>query len=148
MDGPRMPRLTVRRPRQRCGLGAQAGWTLVEMLVVISLVVILASIAMASYGTGIARSKEAVLKEDLFRMRDAIDQFYADRGEYPPGLQDLVAGGYLRTVPADPFTQSDTTWETVASEFDPTDPTALPGVFDVRSGAAGQAIDGTVYAEG
>ncbi len=142
-----MSRLTVRRPMQRCGLGLQSGWTLVEMLVVISLVVILAAIAMASYGTGVARSKEAVLKEDLFRMRDAIDQFYADRGEYPPGLQDLVAGGYLRTVPADPFTQSDTTWETVASEFDPTDPTALSGVFDVRSGAAGQAIDGTVYAD-
>ena len=120
---------------------------MVEMLVVISLVVILAAIAMASYGTGVARSKEAVLKEDLFRMRDAIDQFYADRAEYPPGLQDLVAGGYLRNLPVDPFTQSNTTWETVPSEFDPTDPTALSGVFDVRSGAAGQAIDGTVYAE-
>jgi len=117
------------------------------MLVVISLVVVLAAIAMASYGTGVTRSKEAVLKEDLFRMRDAIDQFYADRGAYPPVLQDLVEGGYLRNLPVDPFTQSAASWQTVSSEFDPTAPTALPGVFDVRSGAAGQAIDGTVYAE-
>lgn len=147
MAGPRMPPPSARRPIHCCGRGLQAGWTLVEMLVVISLVVILAGIAMASYGTGITRSKEAVLKEDLFRLRDAIDQFYADRSAYPPGLQDLVAFGYLRSVPVDPFTQSDTTWQTVASEFNPTDPTALPGVFDVRSGAAGQAIDGTVYAD-
>jgi general secretion pathway protein G len=147
MDGRSTPRLSVRRSALRCGLGSQAGWTLVEMLVVISLVVILASIAMASYGTGVIRSKEAVLKEDLFRMRDGIDQFYADRGQYPPELQSLVGEGYLRSVPVDPFTRSNATWQTVASEFDPTDPTALPGVFDVRSGATGQAIDGTVYAD-
>ncbi len=137
-------------PRQRRSptrAVSAAGWTLVEMLVVISLVVIMAAIAMASYGTGVTRSKEAVLKEDLFRMRDAIDQFYADRGEYPAELQDLVGGGYLRSLPEDPFTRSDATWQTVSSEFNPTDPTALPGVFDVRSGALGQAIDGTVYAE-
>lgn len=147
MDGPRRPPLSTRRPLYGGGPSLQAGWTLVEMLVVISLVVVLAGIAMASYGTGIARSKEAVLKEDLFRLRDAIDQYYADRGEYPPALQDLVVTGYLRSVPVDPFTRSDTTWQTVASEFDPTDPTALPGVFDVRSGAPGQAIDGTIYAD-
>lgn len=117
------------------------------MLVVISLVVILAAIAMASYGTGVTRSKEAVLKEDLFRLRDAIDQFYADQSEYPGGLQDLVGGGYLRSVPIDPMTRSSETWQTVSSEYDPTDPTALPGVFDVRSGAAGQALDGTAYSE-
>ncbi|MDA1092729.1 MAG: type II secretion system protein G [Acidobacteria bacterium] len=112
-----------------------------------SLVVVLASIAMASYGTGVTRSKEAVLKEDLFRLREAIDQFHADRGEYPADLPDLVGGGYLRTVPIDPMTRSDSTWETVSSEYDPADPIALPGVFDVRSGAAGQALDGTAYAD-
>ena len=140
-------RLRVSRVSLRRGPGTAHGWTLVEMLVVISLVVILAAIAMANYGTGVTRSKEAVLKEDLFRLRDAIDQFYADRGAYPPVLQDLVEAGYLRNVPVDPFTRSSASWQTVSSEFDPTDPTALPGVFDVRSGAAGQAIDGTVYAE-
>jgi len=123
------------------------GWTLVEMLVVISLVVIMAAIAMAGYGTGVTRSKEAVLKEDLFRLRDAIDQYYADKGAYPSALEDLVGDGYLRSLPQDPFTQSASTWQTISSEFDPTDPTALPGVFDVRSGALGQAIDGTVYAD-
>ena len=143
---PDMP-VPARGPIPGFRLHSAAGWTLVEMLVVISLVVVLAAIAMASYGTGVTRAKEAVLKEDLFRMRDAVDQFHADRGEYPAGLQDLVGGGYLRSVPADPFTGTNSTWETVSSEFDPTDPTALPGVFDVRSGAVGQAIDGTVYAD-
>ena len=138
----------ISRPRPGGVRAASAvGWTLVEMLVVISLVVIMAAIAMASYGTGITRSREAVLKEDLFRLRDAIDQYNADKGAYPSALEDLVADGYLRSLPEDPFTQSASTWQTISSEFDPTDPTALPGVFDVRSGALGQAIDGTVYAD-
>ena len=123
------------------------GWTLVEMLIVIGLVIILAGLATVGYGTAVTRSKEAVLKEDLFRMRDAIDQYFADRNEYPATLDSLVTDGYLRGIPEDPFTESSSSWETEPAAFDPTDALALPGVFDVRSGSLGVASDGSVYAE-
>ena len=71
------------------------------------------------YRNSVQRGREAVLKEDLFRMRDAIDQHYADKGKYPASLEDLVTAGYLRTVPVDPMTQSATTWQTVQAEPDP-----------------------------
>ena len=122
------------------------GWTLVEMLIVISLVVIMAAIALTSYGTAVVRSREAVLKEDLFRMRDAIDQYYADRDAYPAELQNLVSEGYLRAIPEDPLTRSTVTWQLVMAEYDPVNPMSL-GVFDVRSGAAGLGIDGTAYVD-
>ena len=124
----------------------EAGWSLVELLVVLSLVAVLASMAMVSYGTAVTRSREAVLKEDLFRMRDAIDQYFADRSEYPQELQSLVTDGYLRTIPEDPFTDSTSSWQPIFAEYDPSNP-VLPGVFDVRSGAQGLAIDGSSYAE-
>jgi len=124
----------------------EAGWTLVEMLIVITLVVTMASLATISYGTAITRSREAVLKEDLFRLRDAIDQYFADRSEYPASLGMLVSEQYLRSVPEDPFTASNTTWQTIMAEFDPSNPLAQ-GIYDVRSGAEGLAIDGSSYAE-
>ena len=123
-----------------------AGWTLVELLVVLSLVATLAGMAVASYGTAVTRSREAVLKEDLFRMRDAIDQYFADRNEYPQGLQSLVTNGYIRAIPEDPFTGLTTTWQPVLSEYDPSNP-VLPGVFDVYSGSERLALDGSSYAE-
>ena len=97
-------------------------------------------------GTAVTRTREAVLKEDLFRMRDAIDQYYADRTEYPPALENLVSEGYLRAIPEDPFTRSAATWQVVLAEYDPADPLAQ-GVFDVHSGASGAGLDGTPYAE-
>ncbi len=117
-----------------------------EMLIVITLVVIMAGIATISYGTAITRSREAVLKEDLFRMRDAIDQYFADRTEYPASLDMLVTERYLRTIPDDPFTNSSTTWQTVMADYDPGNPFSQ-GIYDVRSGAEGLAIDGSPYAE-
>jgi general secretion pathway protein G len=80
-------------------------------------------------------------------MRDAIDQYFADKNAYPPGLEDLVSQKYLRTVPEDPFTNSSSTWQTVMSEIDPANPSATPGVFDVKSGADGTALNGTRYAD-
>ena len=124
----------------------ETGWTLVELLVVLSLVAVLASMAMSSYSTAVTRSREAVLKEDLFRMRDAIDQYFADRNEYPEGLQSLVVAGYLRTIPDDPFTGSNTSWQSIPAEYDPSNP-VIPGLFDVRSGAQGVAMDGSAYAD-
>ena len=131
------------RRRRPSGHG---GWTLVELTIVMMLITILAGMAMAGYQTAIVRSREAVLKEDLFRMRDALDQYYADRGEYPSGLGSLVSDGYLRSIPDDPFTNSPDTWQTVLADLDPGNP-LTQGIFDVKSGFEGTAIDGTPYTD-
>jgi general secretion pathway protein G len=125
---------------------SESGWTLVELMIVISLMAVLAGIATIGYGTAQTRSREAVLKEDLFRMRDAIDQYFADRTEYPESLDALVTEQYLRTIPDDPFTSSSMTWQTVLADYDPANP-LTQGIYDVRSGAEGLAIDGSPYAE-
>ena len=129
------------------GRPARRGFTLIELMVVMSLIVLLASIGLAVYANSVIRAKESVLKEDLFRMRDGIDQYYADKGKYPGSLQDLVSDKYLRAIPADPFTNSADTWREIPSEPDPTNPTAQPGVYDVRSGSDKKALDGTNYAD-
>ena len=118
------------------------GFTLVELLVVLSIIGLLISIAAPNYVGRTARAEEAVLREDLRIMRDAIDKHYADAGRYPDTLQDLVAKRYLRTLPNDPFTRSNSTWIAVP----PQDP-QLGGVYDLKSGAAGNGIDGTPYAQ-
>jgi general secretion pathway protein G len=124
-----------------------AGWTLIELLVVLSLIMILASVAMNQYNTSVQTAREATLKANLFRMRDAIDQYYADKGQYPSSLQTLVSEGYLRAVPLDPITRSSDTWTTVAAEPDPSQPTTDPGVYDVKSGSEGIALDGSRYSD-
>src|SRR5215203_4815430 len=123
------------------------GFTLIEVLIVITLIVVLASMGMASYSNSVQRSKEAVLREDLFRMRDAIDQYYADKNKYPQTLQDLVTDKYLREVPKDPITNSADTWTTVPAEVDAANPAAEPGVYDVKSGSEGTSLEGTRYAD-
>ncbi|MGQ0735483.1 MAG: type IV pilin protein [Acidobacteriota bacterium] len=123
------------------------GFTLIELLIVITLITVLASVGMARYTNSVTRAREAVLKEDLFRIRDAIDQYYADRNKYPQALADLVTEGYLREVPKDPMTDSADTWVVVAAEPDPSNPAAEPGVYDVKSGSEGTALDGSRYAE-
>jgi general secretion pathway protein G len=124
-----------------------AGFTMIEVLVVITLIVLLASLAMVQYTNSVKRTREAVLKEDLFRLRESIDQFYADKGKWPQSLEELVSEHYLREVPQDPMTSSRTTWQTVPAEPDPGNPTAEPGIYDVKSGAEGVAMDGTNYAD-
>lgn len=122
------------------------GWTLIELMVVITLITVLSTIGLAMYGNAVTRTKEAVLKEDLFRMRDALDQYYADKQAYPTTLDMLASEGYLRDVPVDPFTDSRDTWLPVLAEIDPSDPLAQ-GIFDVKSGSEGTALDGTQYAD-
>lgn len=123
------------------------GFTLIEILIVVTLLVVLASIGLPVYQNAVQRSREAALKENLFRMRDAIDQYYADKNKYPQSLQDLVAEKYLREIPKDPMTDSADTWQTIPAEFDPADPAAEPGIYDVKSGSDGIALDGTPYAD-
>jgi len=120
---------------------------MVELLVVISIIVILASMGMVQYRNSVIRAREAVLKEDLFRMRDAIDQYYADKNKYPSSLDDLVSDGYLREIPVDPVTQSKDTWQTVNAEPNVNDAAAQPGIYDVKSGSDQTALDGTRYAD-
>ena len=131
---------------QRRRTGA-SGFTLIELIVVTALVVVLASLALVGYQNSIVRAREAVLKEDLFRLRDAIDQYYADKNKWPQTLEDLVTDGYVREIPEDPITNSVDTWQTVPAESDPANPSAEPGIFDVKSGSDRMALDGSPYAE-
>jgi general secretion pathway protein G len=125
----------------------ESGFTLIELMVVLSLIVVLASMGLVQYRQSIVRSKEAVLKKDLFEMRDAIDQYYADKSQYPSTLDALVSDGYLRRMPKDPFTNAEDSWQTVPAEPDAKNPTAEPGVYDLKSGSDQSALDGTRYSD-
>jgi len=116
------------------------GFTLIELIIVLAIVATLLSIAVPRYYSSIDRSKEAVLKENLYQMRDAIGKYHADKGKYPESLAALASDKYLRKLPLDPVTDSDSTWIVVPPE----DP-QKGGVFDVRSGAPGKALDGTEF---
>jgi len=120
------------------------GWTLIELLVVLSLILVLASMALTQYRNSITTAREAALRSDLFLMRDAIDQYYADKARYPESLDTLVSDHYLRGIPEDPITNA-TDWQTIPADAEPGSLTATAGIFDVRSSAPGTAIDGTAY---
>src|SRR6476620_5671557 len=114
--------------------GSDSGWTLIELLIVISIIMILASFALVQYRNSVTSAKEAALKSDLMFMRDAIDQYYADKGKYPDSLQTLVSESYLRAIPTDPFTRSSDTWQTTQADAQPGS-SASPGIYDVKSGS-------------
>lgn len=116
------------------------GFTLIELLVVMAVISLLLTIAVPRYFKSIDKSKEAVLKQDLSTMRDALDKYYGDTGSYPSTLDDLVTKHYLRSIPEDPITGNNTTWVAVP----PDDPTK-GGVYDIKSGAQGNGRDGTPY---
>ena len=133
--------------RGKSSTSKEAGFTLIELTVVLSIMVILAAVALTQYRNSVVFSKEAVLHQDLFRMRDAIDQYYADKGQWPATIDALVSDNYLRRLPEDPFTRSTTSWQTVAAEADPNNPTAQAGISDIKSGSDMTALDGTRYAD-
>ena len=120
---------------------------MIELMVVMTIIVILTTLGMTQYQRSVIYARESVLKEDLFRMRDAIDQYFADKGQYPATLDSLVSDGYVRKIPDDPFTKSNSSWQAVPAEPDPNNPTAQAGVYDVKSGSDATALDGTKYAE-
>ena len=133
--------------RERRARRRERGWTLIELVVVMAIIAVLAALATVGARNAVLLSKEATLKEDLFRMRDAIDQYYADKGKYPADLQALVTDQYMREVPIDPISQSRDTWQTIPAEPDPANPSAEPGLYDVKSGAPGQALDGRSFSD-
>lgn len=122
------------------------GFTLIELITVVAIVAILAAIALPQYKVAITQTREAVLKEDLFRFRDLIDQYYVDKGKYPPSLEALVQEGYLRTIPEDPMTRA-ADWATVPAEVDADRPGAEPGIYDVKSASTEPSLSGTGYNE-
>ena len=125
---------------------ASAGFTLIELIIVVSVILILISIAAPIYRTSIIRSKEAVLRDDLFTMRSLIDQYTVDKQSAPQSLADLVAEGYLRTIPVDPFTGSSETWEEVfESDVLMSPDQTMPGITDVRSGSPQRSLSGDLY---
>ena len=133
--------------QQRGPLWRSQGFTMIELLVVVSIIVILAGMGVAQYRNSVTVAKEAVLREDLYRMRDALNQYYADKQQYAPSLETLVTDGYLREIPKDPFTGASDTWQVVEAEPDPINQTVEPGVFNVRSGSDKAALDGSNYAD-
>ncbi|MBV6447618.1 prepilin-type N-terminal cleavage/methylation domain-containing protein [Nitrosomonas sp.] len=118
------------------------GFTLIELLVVMAIIATLLSIVAPRYFNSIDKAKESVLRQDLGVMRNAIDQFYSDFGKYPIDLAELVDKRYMRSIPKDPFTESDKTW----IEIPPKNETES-GVYDVQSGYTGRALDGSYYQE-
>ena len=141
--------MTAREMRQR------AGFTLLELIVVIAVIGILAAIAMPAMKNVPRRATESVLKTNLRTLRDVIDQYMGDKGHYPPSLEALVDEGYLRALPTDPITKSNQTWVPVFEEENPDKPSAEtevpegggPGIIDVHSGSDQMALDGTPYSE-
>jgi general secretion pathway protein G len=122
------------------GNRATAGFTLIELLVVMTIIGVLLTIAVPRYFRTVERSKETVLRHDLAVVRDSIDKYYADLGQYPDALLALVDKNYIRSVPIDPFTKSAATWLMIASE----DPDH-PGVRDIHSGSPDTASDGSPF---
>lgn len=118
------------------------GFTLIELLVVMAIIATLLSLTAPRYFRSVDKSRETALQSDLNGMRDAIDKYYGDNGKYPDSLNDLVAKKYIRIIPPDPITGSSQTWVVIAPEAP-----KQGGVFDIKSGAAGNAMDGTPYSQ-
>lgn len=121
------------------------GFTLVELMIVIAIIAILVAVAAPIYSQSILRAKEATLRQDLFNLRQSIDQFTMDKQRAPQSLDELVTAGYFRELPKDPFTNSSETWVPVQEDVYNSIDQTQPGISDVHSGAPGTASDGTPY---
>jgi general secretion pathway protein G len=129
------------------GRKREFGFTMVELMIVMAIIVILISIAIPQYQKAIIRAKESVLHNNLFTMRQVIDEYTADKKKAPQSLQDLVAGGYLRDIPIDPMTGSNQTWHVIMEDVLQAVDQTEPGIYDVQSGSDKTGLDGRAYAE-
>ena len=125
----------------------RSGFTMIELLIVMAVITILVSIAVPFYQKSIIRSKESVLKNNLFTMRTVIDEYTMDKGKAPQSLQDLVSEGYLRNVPVDPMTGTERRWKVIMEDATSSVNQNEPGIFDVRSGSDKTSLEGTPYAD-
>ncbi len=123
------------------------GFTIIEILIVMTIVSILVSIAVPLYQRSIQRAKESVLKNNLFTLRTVIDEYTYDKKKAPQSLDDLVTEGYLRQVPIDPITGANQSWIVITEDALTAVDQTEPGIFDVRSGADGTSLDGSAYGE-
>ena len=123
------------------------GFTLIELMIVMAVIAVLMSIALPIYTRSIQRSKESVLKNNLFTLRTVIDEYTYDKQKAPQTLQDLVSDGYLRQVPMDPITGSNESWKLIMEDATNTVNQTQPGIFDVRSGSDLTSLEGTPYSE-
>ncbi len=124
-----------------------AGFTLIELMIVMAVITVLVSIAVPMYQKSIMRSKESVLKNNLFTLRTVIDEYTYDKGKAPQALQDLVTEGYLRGIPMDPMTGSAETWKVIMEDATTSINQSEPGIFDVKSGSDKTSLEGTPYAD-
>jgi len=129
------------------GRRARAGFTMIELMIVMAIVTIIIWVAVPLYQKSIIRAKESVLKNNLFTMRVVIDEYTYDKQKAPQTLQDLVSEGYLRQIPADPITRSATTWRVIMEDAMSSVNQNEPGIFDVRSGSDQMSLEGTPYSE-
>jgi general secretion pathway protein G len=125
----------------------QHGFTLMEMMVVISIMLILISIAVPAYNRSIIHARESVLRQDLFALRSVINQYTEDRQKAPQSLDDLVSAGYLRQIPVDPMTNSNSTWQVVQEDVLQSVDQQEPGISDVHSGSNATSSDGSPYSD-
>jgi len=142
--GSQQPAARRRKPAH-CSRLIAAGFTLLELMIVISIIIILAAVALPQYQKTIMHARETVLKDDLFNMRKLLDQYAADKGKLPQSLDDLVTAGYMRAVPKDPITDN-TDWA-IATGEDPYSTEGGTGVTDVHSSSAEVSTEGTPYSE-
>ena len=129
------------------GRTSRAGFTFVELMVVMAIIVIIISMAIPVYQKSLVRAKESVLKNNLFTIRTVIDNYTYDKQKAPQSLQDLVTEGYLRTIPLDPITSSNTTWRIIMEDATQSVNQTEPGIFDVKSGSDKTSLDGSPYSE-
>ncbi len=132
---------------ERSGWRSARGFTMVELLIVMAIVTILISIAVPMYQKSVLRAKETVLRNNLFTMRTVIDEYTYDKQKAPQTLQDVVAEGYLREIPLDPITGTNTSWVLLMEDALRTVDQTEPGLFDIKSGSDKISLDGTPYAE-
>jgi len=125
----------------------ELGFTMVELMIVMAIIVILISIAIPQYQKAMIRAKESVLKNNLFTLRQVIDEYTYDKQKAPQSLQDLVSAGYVRDIPLDPMTGSNQTWKVIMEDALTSVDQTEPGIFDVKSGSDKTGLDGTPYAD-
>jgi general secretion pathway protein G len=125
----------------------QRGFTIIEMIIVIFMIMILMAIAIPRYQQSVLRARESALRQDLYHLRNAIDAYTQDKQKAPQALDDLVSAGYFRELPKDPFTNSSQTWQPIMEDVLTAIDQQEPGITDVKSGAQGNDSEGKAYSE-